>query len=416
MERCAVTDVLAGIRLATCVEPHVRSFARALIDRGYTSLSTREYVQAAAHLGQWMDARAVAPDVLTDAVLRRFARHRCACQDAGRPGRRPSRRYVARVRRFAQHLRDEGQAPRPPASVPALPAPLVGFREWLHRHRGLAVWTIRRYESLVVKMLPTLGGDPRVYDAGSIRRALLTFTRDMSRAYAKCHVSALRAFVRFLAVEGRCRPSLDHAVPTIPTWRLSALPQYLPAADVERVIASCDRETPCGIRDRAVLLLLARLGLRASDIVTMTLDDLDWTAATLRVHAKSRRAVRLPLPQDVGDAILAYLADARPATTSARVFLCARAPVRAFSSCVVVSDIVRLALKRAGIVNPPSLGAHLLRHSAATAMLRAGAGLDVIATVLRHASTDTTAHYAKVDVELLARVAQPWPEVSNAHH
>jgi site-specific recombinase XerD len=145
----------------------------------------------------------------------------------------------------------------------------------------------------------------------------------------------------------------------------------------------------------------------------MTLDDLDWHAGTVRVRAKSRQEFRLPLPQEVGDALLAYLADARPTTTIRRVFLCANAPVRPFATLATVSDIVRLALLRAGIRNPPSKGAHLLRHSAATTMLRAGASLDTIATVLRHASTDTTAHYAKVDLALLSTVAQPWPEVSH---
>jgi integrase len=143
----------------------------------------------------------------------------------------------------------------------------------------------------------------------------------------------------------------------------------------------------------------------------MKLDDLDWKAGTVRVRAKGRKEIRLPLPQDVGDAILDYLARARPTTDIAHVFLCANAPLRPFPTTVTVSDIVRLALRRARITNPPSRGAHLLRHSAATAMLRAGASLDAIATVLRHESTDTTAHYAKVDVALLRRVAQPWPEV-----
>jgi len=309
----------------------------------------------------------------------------------------------------------QGVTSSPPPSTRTVPMPLAGFREWMLRHRGLTIWTITRYESLVTKMLPTLGDDPASYDPGLIRRVFLTHTQGISRVYAKCFVSALRAFLRFLANEGRCRPYLDRVVPTIPEWRLSTLPRYLPSTDVDRVISSCNLDKPWGVRDRAVLLLLARLGLRASDIVTITLDDLDWDAGTVRVRAKSRRDVLLPLPQEVGDAILEYLTRARPPTAIVRVFLCANAPVRPFPTCVTVSDIVRLALKRAGIVDPPSRGAHLLRHSAATAMLRAGAGLDVIATVLRHASPDTTAHYAKVDLALLSSVAQPWPEVSDAH-
>jgi integrase len=258
---------------------------------------------------------------------------------------------------------------------------------------------------------PALGDDPGLYDAALVRRVLLEEVRGLSRVYAKTFVCALRAFLRFLAAEGRCRPGLDRAVPMIAEWSLSAMPRYLDSSDVERVIASCDLGTSCGIRDHAILLLLGRLGLRAGDIFAMKLDDLDWNAGTVRVRGKRRKEVRLPLPQDVGDALLDYLIHARPASEFDRVFLCANAPIRPFATSVSVSDVVRLALNRAHISDPPSRGAHLLRHSAATAMLRAGASLDAIAAVLRHESTDSTAYYAKVDVDLLLIVAQPWPEV-----
>ena len=412
MQSYDVTEVLTGLRSAGCIERHIRSFARHLIGCGYTLLSSREYVRAAAHLGRWMDIRGIPPEKLSDDVLSKFARHQCRCPGACLHGRSPSPKYVARARRFVEHLRRQDVVPAV-AETPAckVAAPLCGFREWMVSHRGLTVCTINRYEHLVRRMLPALGEDPALYDASLIRRVFLAATQGFSQGYAKCFVSALRAFLRFLTVEGRCRAHLDRAVPTIPEWRLSALPRYIGSSDVERVIASCDLSKPCGVRDRAVLLLLARLGLRAGDIVAMDLDDLDWGAGTVRVRAKHRKEVRLPLPQDVGESILDYLTRARPPTDITRVFLCTNAPIRPFQTTTNVSDIVRLALGRAGISNPPSKGAHLLRHSAATGMLRAGASLDAIATVLRHQSTDTTAHYAKVDVELLRSVAQPWPEV-----
>jgi site-specific recombinase XerD len=202
-------------------------------------------------------------------------------------------------------------------------------------------------------------------------------------------------------------------VPTVPEWKLSALPRYLETDDVERLIASCELSKPCGVRDRAVLLLLARLGLRAGDITAMRLDDLDWGAGTVRVLGKGRKEVRLPLPQDAGDALIEYLVKVRPSVDTDRVFLCVNAPFRPFATSASISDIVRLALQRAGIQDPPSKGAHLLRHSAATAMLRSGASLDLVAAVLRHKSADMTAHYAKVHVELLRQIAQPWPEESS---
>lgn len=406
-----VTMALAGVRAGGCLQPHMRNLAEHLVGKGYAVLSVRNYLQTAAHLGRWMDDCGTPLTSLNDDTVAGFARHRCRCSGAGRSGRRPSPKYMARARFLLEYLRSEGAVLPAPVTEHATHPLLVGFRDWMVRHRGLSVWTTNRYESLVSKLLPALGDDPSIYDAAGVRQALLAQVARLGRAQAKCYVSALRAFLRYLGVEGRCRPCLDQAVPTIPSWRLSSLPRYLNAADVERVVESCDLSKPCGVRDRAVLLLLARLGLRAGDIVTMTLDDLDWQAGTVRVRGKGRRDVCLPLPQDAGDAVLEYIAHARPTTEVSRVFLCSNAPVRPFPTAVVVSDIVRLALQRAGITNPPSKGAHLLRHSTATGMLRNGASLDTIAAVLRHQSTDTTAHYAKVDTKLLAGVTQPWPEM-----
>jgi integrase len=187
------------------------------------------------------------------------------------------------------------------------------------------------------------------------------------------------------------------------------LPRYLSANDVERVIASCDQLSRRRLRDRAILLLLSRLGLRAGDVAALTLQDIDWAAGILHVSGKARRRVRLPLPQDVGDAILAYIEQERPRVEESTVFLTMIAPYKAFSASGNVSTVVARALERAGITDAPSTGASLLRHSAATAMLRSGATLEAVGTVLRHRSLDMTAHYAKVDIAMLKLVAQPWP-------
>jgi integrase len=318
---------------------------------------------------------------------------------------------VKRVRRFVEYLGRLGVV-RPLAVrfSRVVPALLVEFRAWMTQHRGVKPRTIQRDERLIEKMLPALGNNPELYDAALVRRVLLREVKELTPGYAKTYVAALRAFLRFLAAQGRCRPHLDRAVPTVPEWKLSALPRYLGAHDIERLITSCDLTKPFGVRDRAILLLLARLGLRAGDITAMRLDDLDWEGGTLRVLGKGRKEVRLPLPQDAGEALITYLVNVRPNAETDHVFLCTNAPVRPFSSSCSVSDVVRLALQRAGIVDSPSKGAHLLRHSAATAMIRSGASLDVIATVLRHQSTDSTAYYAKVDIGLLGPIAQPWPE------
>lgn len=222
--------------------------------------------------------------------------------------------------------------------------------------------------------------------------------------------TAIRMFLRFLIVEGKCPAGLDAAIPTVANWRLSAMPRYLPSSDIERIVNSCDLSTIVGIRDRAILLLLGRLALRAGDIVGLKLSDIDWKYSTIRVSGKNRREVQLPLTQEVGDAILVYLNKGRPACQEDNLFVRAAAPLSSFTS-QAVSTIVLRAIQRAGIKSAPCHGAYLLRHSAATQMLRKGASLEEIGTVLRHRSIKTTTIYAKVDLALLQLVAQPWPEV-----
>ena len=215
-------------------------------------------------------------------------------------------------------------------------------------------------------------------------------------------------FVRFLIATGHCAPGLDEAIPTIAMWRLSTLPQSLPADDVERTIPACDPSTPLGARDQAIILLMARLGLRGSDLVGLRFPALNWQDATLVVSGKSRRETRLPLPQDVGDALLHYLEYARPPVDIDRVFLTVMAPWGPISRAVIRQTAAR-AIQRAGISAPTS-GSRVFRHSAATTMLRQGASLQTIGDILRHTSIETSAHYAKVDIDLLQHVVRPWPE------
>lgn len=403
--------VLTGVQSGGCVQQYLEGFVAELISAGYALLPIRDHARSAAHLGRWMESRNLGIDRLGEEVLAEFANHKCKCSFAVGGGRRPARRYVARARRFANYLGRQGIASSFATPLPtAVPEPLIGFTNWMIQHRGVKLPTVKRYETLVKELLPALGDDPSVYDAALMRQVIIRKVKNLSPGYAKTYVVAIRAFLRFHAANGRCRPYLDRAVPTVPEWKLSALPRYLERDAVERLIASCDLSKPFGVRDRAILLLLARLGLRAGDIRAMRLDDLDWHAGTVRVLGKGRREVCLPLPQDAGDALIEYLVNGRPNAATDRVFLCTNAPVRPFANASSISNVVRLALQRAGIVDAPSKGTHLLRHSAATGMLRSGASLDLIATVLRHRSSDTTAHYAKVDTEQLGRIAQPWPE------
>jgi len=260
----------------------------------------------------------------------------------------------------------------------------------------------------VQEFLATLGDDAAAYDAARVRAFILARASRVGRSRAKSVVNAVRMFLRFLAVSGHCPADLAAAVPRIAHWKLSSLPRYLAADDVARLVAACEPATAAGARDRAVLLLLARLGLRAGDVRDLRLGDLDWSRGRLRLMGKGRCETWLPLPQEVGDAILHYLTRFRPARADDHVFLRVYAPLGPLPSSGPIAKLVRRAIHRAGIA-APSRGAHVLRHSAATALLRQGASLDVIGAVLRHRCIESTAHYAKVDGALLRMVAPPWP-------
>lgn len=397
-----------------CMDPgSLRAFVVEFTDHlaalGHTSLTVGGYEDAACHFAEWLERSDIALVDVDDNAVARFAGHRCKCT-GNRRHRHVSAKYVHRVRRFVRFLVQRGVVKMIiPSASKIVDARVAEFQEFLRHHRGISERTVDRHGRMVMRLLPDIGDDPGAYNAELIRRAIVTEAGRSSRPYVKTMMTALRGYLRFLAANGACRPWLDRAVPAVPQWRLSALPRYLAAEDVERLIASCDLTKIHGIRDKAILLLLARLGLRAGDILGMRLDDIGWNEGTLRVRGKGRREVQLPLPQDAGDALLDYLEKGRPLVDYDRIFLRSSAPYRPFAAPCAISDVVRLALMRAGINDPPSRGANLLRHSTATAMLRGGATLDAIGSVLRHRSPDTTAHYAKVDVAMLLRIAQPWP-------
>lgn len=390
------------------IAPLVAEFTCHLSQKGYTDLTLRGFDDAARHLAHWLAEAGIAIADVDEATVGRFARHRCRCP-GGRSKRQLSRRYVERARRFVEFLAERGVVRQTASSVATAPdCRVVEFQDWLRRHRGLSEPTIELHGTLLTRLLPALRPSPRRWHAQHIREVIIAETKRAAPGHVKKLSSTLRGYLRFLGASGRCRASLEHAVPIIAEWRLSTLPRYIDTAQVEQLIATCDPGTPTGLRDRAILLLLARLGLRAGDIVSLRLDDLDWQRATVSVLGKGRRETRLPLPQDVGDAVLDYLERGRPRVESDRVFFMLNAPIRPLVDSGAVTGIVRGAIRKAGI-HAPTKGASLLRHSAATAMLRGGATLDMVGAVLRHRSPDMTAHYAKVDVTMLRQIAQPWP-------
>ena len=274
---------------------------------GHTDLTLTGYRDGARHFCEWLRRSGVAIDAVDDDVVERFARHRCKWS-RGRWHNRPSFKYVRRVQRFVRFLTDRGLTRATvPKAIAAVDKHLAGFQSWLRDHRGISEPTVERHSRTIMSFLPSLGSDPGMYDAELVRQVVLEAAHRNSRPQIKTITTALRGYLRFLSAQGACRAGLDQAIPVIPQWRLSALPKYLPPADVERLIASCDLTKPHGIRDRAILLLLARLGLRAGDVFDLRLEDVAWEDGTLRVSGKARQAVRLPLPQDAGDALLQYL-------------------------------------------------------------------------------------------------------------
>ena len=289
---------------------------------------------------------------------------------------------------------------------------LYDFSRYLENERGLSQATLNNYIPLVRTFLSEHFGSDHIVlnkiDAPSVGQFVLRHARTMSSPRAQLMTTALKGFFRFLRVRGDISFDLAASVPTVASWRLSEIPKSLSPEEVRQILQNCDRDTAIGKRDYSILLLLARLGLRAGEIVGMTLDDINWDAGVITVHGKGSRKAQLPIPNDVGEAIAVYLRHVRPTCKTRRMFIRFRAPHRHFSSSVAIVDIVRRSLARAGL-NPIRKGAHLLRHSLATKMLARGACLAEIGDILRHSTIKTTEIYAKVDLVALSGLTQPWP-------
>ena len=392
----------------------VEAFLQSLLAQGYVHESIVAYRKRCRHFIVWLYLRDIALAEVDDDVLPRFLSHDCTCVHpdffvrAGRfAGRKNSR---SRIGVFIDYLVCTGIAP--PRPVPACGQPgryLARFVTWLRRCRGIGDGTIQSYHKAMRVLLAHLGDDPDQYCATLIRNVVRHRLETASRELVRRETSALRLYLRFLVLEGICRPGLVGAVPTVPRKRFPSLPRHLPREDIERIIASCDCATPMGMRDRAILLLLARLALRSGDVANLRLNDIDWDNALVRVSGKSRRAAVLPLPQDVGTALIDYILHARPAVDAGKVFLRMSPPLHQPLSSGGVSGVAKAAIKRSGVKAEGLPPAHLFRHSAATNLLRDSTPLEIISTLLRHQSTQTTAIYARVDVRMLREVAQPWP-------
>ena len=407
------THILPLERWAMDPGPHaglISAYADEIGGVGYDAYTVNCLVAAARHLCAWahLSGRMLAGPA--DGLVEDFADHDCHCGGVRRGGPR-SPRYLFRVERFVRFLVAMGVLAPVPVTDPDA-RHVVPYLDWLRRHRGLSETTVRSHAKGLRQLLPVIGADPAGWTPAILRTAILDRRGREGRSGLKRTVTVLRSWLRYHAAMGRCDPGLIAAVPTIADWKGHHLPRGLKPADVERLLAACDRTSPTGRRDRAILLLLARLGLRAEDVRSLHFEQIDWARGRITLAGKGRRESRLPLPQEVGDALLAWLEDGRPQVDDPHVFLRYAAPWRPFTESAAISKIVRRTIRRAGLENVPSHGAHLLRHSAARAALEDGASLETIGTMLRHRSIETTGRYAKVDLDALGAIAQPWPEVS----
>jgi site-specific recombinase XerD len=384
----------------------INSYLAQVQEQGYAVGSLYEQVHVLKVCDRWLEQTGRDVCDLDEAVMRdclRRVTRRGYGKNAG----------SATLRRLLGMLRRMGVTPVAKAARPSPSEQLTGaYERFLLEERNLASGSVNHLRLGAGRFLAEKFGEGPLklskLRAPDVTAFVQQHAHKHSSFYARHLVSGMRSFLRFLHYKGFVDTDLSLAVPTVARWRLSTLPKHLPAAQVRRVLRHCDRSTTLGRRDYTVLLLLARLGLRAGEVVKLRLEDIDWENARITVCGKGGKWAQLPLPADVAKAIARYLRHDRPRCACRRLFIRDYAPIEGFSGAGSIASIVKRALGKAGVVSARK-GAHLLRHSLATEMLRKGASLDEIGEVLRHKSSDTTAIYAKVDINSLRALALPWP-------
>lgn len=387
--------------------PYLASFGASLCRHGYCRTNGWDKLRLVTDLSQWMDRNHLAPKQLDEAQVAAFLQTRWK-RTPMRSGDRATMVLVLR------HLRQSNITPPPSPPAPRNDRELIeqAYGDFLLNERSLVSASVEQYMPVVHRFLSHRFGSGKVrlekLRASDVTDFVLHDSANRGRRSAQLMASVLRSFLGFLLQQNRISTNLAAAVPMVAGWRLSELPRFLEAEQVEKVLRACDRRTKVGKRDYAILLLLARLGLRAGEVARLTLDDVDWRAGQLLIRGKGPRVDRLPLPQDAGQAMAAYLQNGRPDCSSRHIFIQRNAPHEPLAGSSSISNVVRAALARAQIQSRHQ-GAHLLRHSLATTMLRNGASIAQIGQVLRHQLPQTTEIYAKVDLKALRALALPWP-------
>jgi site-specific recombinase XerD len=382
----------------------LEAYAQRLHENGYAAHSGFVQLRLLGCFNRWLDRRGLASRDVGRATIELYLRGRA------QSGRLRKGDSAALFRLLAMLRPDSTGVTAPPPS--AIEMALRQFQQYLRQERSLSEATVINYtpvmRSFLSERFPKGAVHCHKITAADITGFVQRQSTLVTSKRAQLVVTALRSFLRYLFLRGLVAIDLAACVPTIATWSLSNVPRFLCGEQIEKILAACDRETVIGKRDYALLLLLARLGLRAGEVVALTLDDFDWEAGLITVRGKGKRVAQMPLPSEVGTAIADYLSAGRPQCSSRRVFIRAKAPLTGFANSIAICSLVAKALQRAG-VESEYRGSHLFRHSLATGMLNHGASLPEIGDLLRHRRPDTTRIYAKVDLVSLRSIALPWP-------
>jgi integrase/recombinase XerD len=408
MKRIINEGVVLSRPLEGPLAAQITAFAKWASEQGYARYSRYRKVLLAACFSRWIGQQGVSLRRLSSEHPPRYLRSRARRVQIYQED-------ATALKQFMSFLRGRGVIPvekTAPRRLPPIEQVADAFQRYLRTGRSLAEATIVNYVSFVRPFLAhRFGHRPAMLSrlcAGDVVRFVQHQAPRMHVKRAKLLTTALRSFLHYLRYRGDVACDLAAAVPTVAKWSMTSIPRAISADSVRQALASTSRRTALGRRDYAILLLLARLGLRSSEVAFLELDDIDWDAGKVSIRGKGGQPATLPLPADVGKAIAAYLRYGRPRSTSRRVFLRIRAPIRGFLNRGAVGAVVKYALSRAG-VKAPTHGTHQFRHALGAEMLRHGASLAEIGEVLRHRSPETTMIYTKVDLARLRTLALPWP-------
>jgi site-specific recombinase XerD len=388
---------------------YLDKFRDELSRRGYKHIVIDARIRIARHLNGWFYKKKLSAKDLSEETIKKFLK--CYSKDHSNS----FKKHSSPLRELLIWLREQNIVPKPTIRKGKFDHILKEYVRYLKQERGLSTTTVESYVRIIhcflSKRFPKSKVLLKILTSADINKFIFEQTKVYSLGYVKKITTALRSFFIYLRFHGDIKVDLAASVPNVADRSQVELPKYLSTEDVNKLLCSCDQARAVGIRDYALLILMARLGLRTREILKITLDDINWETGILTVYGKGGYQEQLPIPKDVGQAIVAYLKKVRPKCDMRGLFVSTKAPIKELTRNSLCS-MVRHACQRVGL-SPPHQGPYLLRHSLATRMLREGVTMREIAEILRHRSLNTTRIYAKVDLKSLREIAKPWPEIKS---